>query len=382
MLKEITNFPGYLAAPDGSIYSDKQKNRRKLSPRNINGYHTVVLTVDGKQHVKYIHKLVASTFLPNDDPENKPQVVHKDGDKTNNDVSNLEWAKKGEGARRYFETHDTRRNKFENTEDIPGTVMNGTSAYKVEPRTVQVPLSDTELTAKINNLSKKIANIKSRYTRKLMKLDMDYQKQTQQLKIHYKSNPAKAKKEIKELTIQHQVNKTRLQGNMRKKVQKLEAEKTRAFRTRRELNKYFYYNGEYHKITDTSKNLVIRVKDEEGKWTMKSVARIIMEDYLKKPQPSPNHRIGFKDFDYRNITPINMIWETPKEKAVRYQQMFPFKTVLRDKRVRDANKSDQPEKFHDKIVKLLASGNNYRQVARKLGIPYYTLYRYCKSNGL
>ena len=382
MLKEITNFPGYLVAPDGAVYSDKRKDRKQLSPRNLNGYHTVVLMKDGKQYVKYIHKLVATEFLHNDDPENKTQIIHKDGDKTNNNVSNLEWTKKGEGARRYFETHDTRRNKFKDTEDIPGTVLNGTSAYRVEPKTVQIPLSDTELTAKINGLSKKIANVKSRYTRKLMKLDMDYQKQSQQLKIHYKLDPAKAKKEIKELTIQHQANKTRLQGNMRKHIQKLEAEKTQAFRTRKELNKYFYYNGEYHKITDTGKNLVIRVKDEEGNWTMKSVARIIMEEYLKKPQPSPKHRIGFKDFDYRNIAPINMVWETSKEKAERYQEMFPFKTVLRDKKVKNANKSEQPEKFHDKIVKLLASGNNYRQVARKLSIPYYTLYRYCKAKGL
>ena len=53
------------------------------------GYATVGLCKDGKQKVGKIHRLVAQAFIPN--PLNLPQVNHIDGDKTNNNMFNLEW---------------------------------------------------------------------------------------------------------------------------------------------------------------------------------------------------------------------------------------------------------------------------------------------------
>ncbi|ADW95244.1 HNH homing endonuclease [Escherichia phage UAB_Phi78] len=56
---------------------------------NTFGYKQVSLHKDGKQVSKTVHRLVAEVFIPNHN--SLPFVNHKDEDKTNNDVSNLEW---------------------------------------------------------------------------------------------------------------------------------------------------------------------------------------------------------------------------------------------------------------------------------------------------
>jgi hypothetical protein len=63
----------------------------KHSP-NGNGYYRIYV----KNRLEYIHILVAKAFIPNHD--NKPQVNHKDGNKLNNHVSNLEWATSAENV--------------------------------------------------------------------------------------------------------------------------------------------------------------------------------------------------------------------------------------------------------------------------------------------
>lgn len=87
--KDIKGYEGlYQASNQGNIRN--AQTWVVLRPANNNNkYPTVSLSKNGEKHSKNVHKLIASTFIPN--PLNLPQVNHKDEDKTNNCVDNLEW---------------------------------------------------------------------------------------------------------------------------------------------------------------------------------------------------------------------------------------------------------------------------------------------------
>ena len=65
------------------------KGKVLIQRDNSNGYKGVMFCKEHKLYNKYVHRLVAEAFLPNQD--DLPQVNHKDEDKSNNRVDNLEW---------------------------------------------------------------------------------------------------------------------------------------------------------------------------------------------------------------------------------------------------------------------------------------------------
>lgn len=91
----INGYPGYIVTSTGEVYSTKyRKSRRLVTHINRGGYERVGLCRNGKQRQMLVHRLVAETFIKN--PENKPYINHKDENKLNNDVSNLEWCTSAE----------------------------------------------------------------------------------------------------------------------------------------------------------------------------------------------------------------------------------------------------------------------------------------------
>jgi len=91
MEKWIAGFEGrYAVTPEGEVISYIKGTRKVLKSRiDTVGYLQVRLYLNGVRKVGVIHRLVAEAFIAN--PEGKRAVNHKNGNKLDNDVSNLEW---------------------------------------------------------------------------------------------------------------------------------------------------------------------------------------------------------------------------------------------------------------------------------------------------
>lgn len=98
MKKPIKGYESnYFITDSGEIYSNPRKGtvsseRLKRKHKNKFGYYQVVLMKDGVAKTHLVHRLMAINFI--DNPFCLEQVNHKDGNKLNNNVSNLEWCSK------------------------------------------------------------------------------------------------------------------------------------------------------------------------------------------------------------------------------------------------------------------------------------------------
>jgi hypothetical protein len=99
--KDIPEYNGiYKISNTGEVKSHSDKGIRILKPDLAKGYLRVTLSKNNSQKRFMIHRLVAESFLPK--INNKKYVNHIDGNKLNNDISNLEWCTASENEKHSY----------------------------------------------------------------------------------------------------------------------------------------------------------------------------------------------------------------------------------------------------------------------------------------
>lgn len=106
--KDVVGYEGlYQVSNRGNVRSLRYNNTSKTKCIKIYtekvGYKRVTLSKNGKSKNKRIHRLVAEAFIEN--KFNYPHVNHIDGDKGNNNVSNLEWCSRSHNQRHAYDNN-------------------------------------------------------------------------------------------------------------------------------------------------------------------------------------------------------------------------------------------------------------------------------------
>jgi hypothetical protein len=94
--KTIATIPNYEVSTLGRVRGSKG-----ILCRGSHKYHSVDLYANGKRFSRYVHRLVAETFIPN--PDNKGEVNHINGVKDDNRVENLQWSTRSENMKHAYD---------------------------------------------------------------------------------------------------------------------------------------------------------------------------------------------------------------------------------------------------------------------------------------
>ena len=149
----------YKVSNTGKIYS-LVKNKIMKNKNTKAGYLVMGLTKNKKSETFYVHRIVASMFLEN--PHNYEQVNHKDEDKTNNNIENLEWCssdynanygtrneKVSESRKKYSHDKNPRAKKVIciETEQVFGCIKDAGEYYGINKQGINNCCKGKQLTA-------------------------------------------------------------------------------------------------------------------------------------------------------------------------------------------------------------------------------------------
>lgn len=118
------------------------KTKGILTPKlnKYNGYCSYCITLNGNKYYRYVHRLVAEYFIPNT-REDRDQVNHKDGDKTNNHYTNLEWCTREENMKHCFDNELCSTAKRVRVYDLEGNFIGEYVSLTEAHRTLGLPTS-------------------------------------------------------------------------------------------------------------------------------------------------------------------------------------------------------------------------------------------------
>lgn len=115
--------------------------REKILKHQVDpyGYHLVSISMNGVRKKTFVHRIVALTFIPN--PQQKPFINHKDGNKSNNSVDNLEWCTHSENTLHAFanglmvakkgEKNHSAKLSDKQVEEIKKLLLQGKTQYSI-----------------------------------------------------------------------------------------------------------------------------------------------------------------------------------------------------------------------------------------------------------
>ena len=138
----------YWITEDGRGWSERSNKYMKGS-KDSYGYTVVKIRFGKSPKLMKLHRLVAESYIPN--PENKPTVNHKDGDKSNNDVSNLEWATVYENNKHAAENGLFKvPNRMFSKEDVLDIYSLSNAGYSAKSISVTYNCNDTTICRVLN----------------------------------------------------------------------------------------------------------------------------------------------------------------------------------------------------------------------------------------